>query len=444
MTREFLLVVIYTLAGTATGGIIAMLPSLHIYNAAGIALIIWTAAEGLIPYPAVAPYFLSLVVAFSLLNAIPMTLMGAPEESAGTSILPGTKYLMNGRGYEAVIITGIGSMMGLVILAGMTPIVLKTIPVLHNILTPHLHWIIMAVIVYMVMSEWPRDEGIGETVFQRLRHAWSNLVGGILTFVLAGILGLIVTSRTLVGPDAGFLNIMPVFVGLFAVPGAIHHLLSRKKIPRQHIPDSVELTAKDVGVSGLQGAIAGGMAAYIPAVTAGISGIIAGHAVARRGDRLFMVSGGVAKVLYYVGAFLLLYCISPLTPGGVGRAGLAIILKPVLQPIARELPLMIGVVLFSGFISFLLLLIGARWMIRVLERIDYRLIYWMTLAVLIFLVGSVTGLAGLALMAIATCIGFIPIVFHCRSSNCMAVLLVPIALNLAGYGNDVLRLLGLQ
>lgn len=444
MTREFLIILFYTLAGTATGGVISMLPSLHIYNTAGIALIIWTAMEGLIPYSAVAPFFLSLVVAFSLLNAIPMTLIGAPDESATVTILPGTKYLMCGRGYEAVIITGIGSMMGLVILGVMAPVVVKTVPVLHKIVTPHLHWIITAVIVYMLMSEWPKGEGIGETVFQRLRHAWSNLVGGLLTFALAGVLGLIVTSRTLVGPEAGFQNIMPVFIGLFAVPGAIQHLLSRENIPKQHIPESVELTAEDIGVSGLQGAIAGGLAAYIPAVTAGIGGIIAGHTVARRGDRLFIVSGGVAKVLYYVGAFLLLYCVTPMTPGGIGRGGLAVILKPILQPISRELPLMIGVVLFSGFISFLVLLAGTRWMIKLLERIDYRLIYQATLPVLIFLVWWVTGFGGIALMLIATCIGLIPIVFHCRRSNSMAVLLVPIALNMAGYGDDVLRLLGLE
>ncbi len=444
MVHDFLIILLYTLAGTAVGGAISMIPSLHIYNAAGMALILWTVMDQMIPYSAIAPFFLSMVVAFSFLNTIPMTLIGAPDESASAIILPGTKYMMSGRGYEAAMITGIGSLMGLVIMAIFAPLVFFILPLLHKILSPHLHWIIMAVMVYMLMSEWPKGEGLGDTTWQRFRSAWSNLFGGILTFALAGILGLIVTSRTLIGPEAGFQNIMPVFIGLFAIPGAIQQILSRGSIPPQHISDSVELSTEEMAVSGLQGSVAGALAAYLPAVTAGIGGIIAGHAVARRGDRLFIVSGGVSKVLYYVGAFLMLYLVTPLTPGGIGRGGLGIILKPILQPLSRELPLMIGVVLFSGFISFLLLMAGAKWAIRLLEKIDYHLLYWMTLPLLIGLVVWITGWGGLALMAVASCIGMIPVVFQSRRSNCMAVLLVPIALNMADYGESILRILGLE
>lgn len=444
MHSDFMTMLLFTLAGTGCGALISMIPSLHIYNTAGIALIIWSAAEGLIPYPAVAPFFLSLVVAFAFVNTLPMTLIGAPDESATVTILPGTKYLMSGKGFEAVVLTGIGTLTGLLVLIASAPLWSRIMPVIHRILTPHMHWIIMAVIAYMLMSEWPKGEGLGNTVLQRLMHAWSNLFGGLLTFGLAGLLGLIVTSRTLVGPEAGFQNIMPVFVGLFAIPGAIQHLLSRENIPNQHIAKSVEITRDDLAVSTLQGTIGGGLAAYLPAVTAGIGGIIAGHMVARRGDRLFIISGGVSKLLYYVGAFLMLYLVTPLTPGGIGRGGLAIILKPILLPMSRELTLMLGVVLFSGCISFLFSLFGAKCMIGLLRKVHYQVFYWVTLPVLLGLVYWITGWGGLALLAVSSCIGLIPIVFQCRRSNCMAVLLVPIALNMGGYGNIVLRVLGLE
>jgi len=444
MQAEFITILIYTLAGTTAGALISMVPSLHIYNTAGIALILWSTMDGIIPYPAVAPFFLSLVVAFAFVNALPMTLIGAPDESATTTILPGTKYLMSGKGFEAVVLSSIGTLSGLIILVVTTPIWSRVMPVIHRILTPHMHWIIMAVIIYMLMSEWPKGEGLGDTVWQRLKHAWSNLFGGLLTFVLAGLLGLIVTSRSLVGPEAGFQNIMPVFVGLFAIPGAIQHLLSREKIPKQYISRSVEITREDLAVSGLQGTIGGALAAYLPAVTAGIGGIIAGHMVARRGDRLFIISGGVSKLLYYVGAFLMLYLITPVTPGGIGRGGLSIILKPVLLPMARELTMMTGVVMFTGCISFLFTLWGARWMIAVINRINYHIFYWITLPLLLILVFWITGWGGLALLFVSTFIGLIPIVFQCRRSNCMAVLLVPIALNMAGYGNAILRITGLE
>ncbi|MBN1297383.1 tripartite tricarboxylate transporter permease, partial [bacterium] len=182
----------------------------------------------------------------------------------------------------------------------------------------------------------------------------------------------------------------------------------------------------------------------LPGVTAGIGGIVAGHMVARRGDRLFILSGGTAKMLYYTGAFLMLYLITPMTPAGIGRGGLAVILRPVLLPLSRELPLMLGVVLVSGCLSFLFTLASARWMIAVLHRVHYHVFYQVTLPLLGGLVIWITGWGGLALMAVSTCIGLIPIVYQCRRSNCMAVLLVPIALNMAGYGGAVLSLLGLE
>ncbi|MBN1297702.1 tripartite tricarboxylate transporter permease, partial [bacterium] len=264
MTVDFLDIIIYTVTGTAAGALISLIPSLHIYNTAGIALILWSATENLIPYPAVAPFFISLVVAFAFVNTLPMTLIGAPDESATVTVLPGMKYLMSGKGYEAVVLTSIGALIGLGILVVSAPLWSRLLPFLHGILSPHMHWIIMAVIVYMLMSEWPKGEGLGVTLFQRLKHAWSNLAGGLLTFGLAGLLGLIVTSRSLVGPEAGFQNIMPVFVGLFAIPGAIQHLLSRESIPHQHIGTSVEVTRSDLAAGTLQGLIGGGIAAYLP------------------------------------------------------------------------------------------------------------------------------------------------------------------------------------
>ncbi|HPQ40786.1 MAG TPA: tripartite tricarboxylate transporter permease, partial [bacterium] len=199
MPVDFATILIFTLAGTAVGSLISLIPSLHIYNTAGIALILWSAVEGVMPYPAVAPFFISLVIAFAFVNTLPMTLIGAPDESATVTILPGTKYLMSGKGYEAVALSSIGTLTGLGILVVSAPLWSRILPVLHAILTPHLHWILMAVIAYMLMSEWPKGEGLGDTVLQRLKHAWSNLFGGLLTFGLAGLLGLIVTSRSLVG-----------------------------------------------------------------------------------------------------------------------------------------------------------------------------------------------------------------------------------------------------
>ena len=55
------------------------------------------------------------------------------------------------------------------------------------------------------------------------------------------------------------------------------------------------------------GGMGGLFAAFFPVVTGGIGGFLAGHATAQRDDRLFIISQGASKVVYYVGGFLLFF-----------------------------------------------------------------------------------------------------------------------------------------
>lgn len=440
----FVLVTLFTVLGTLTGTVVSLFPSLHVYNVAGIALLLWTYIQNHLPEVALAPYFISLVVAFSFINTIPMTFYGAPDESATAVILPGTNYLMQGRGYEAAVLSGVGSLIGVVMLVVLTPFFFQVMPAVHQLLSPNMAWVLLLVMAYMLMSEWPKGCGFGRTPWEKFQNSWQNLFAGIATFALAGFMGIIITTRSIITHEMGFQNIAPVFIGLFAIPSIIQNLLSREEIPEQHICEEVALEPREMGKAAYQGSIAGLIAAYLPAVTAGIGGIIAGHATALRGDVLFIMSGGVAKVLYYVGAFLMLFIITPTSPNGLGKGGLNVMLKPIFSPQPGEFGLMLAVIFFSGCLSFLLLLFCARRALFFLRNFDYHSMYWLALVVMVGGVSAFTGPEGLFVMAVATCIGSIPVFFHSRRSNCMAVLLVPICLNMAGLGDTVANWLGLM
>lgn len=442
--ETFTTILLWTILGTLSGCVFSLLPSLHIYNVAGIGLLLWQVFGDSIPPDGVPAYFMAMIVAFSFINTIPMTFFGAPDESASVTILPGSKYLMAGRGYEAAIVSGIGSLAGIFLLCALTPVFFCIFPTFHRIVGNHMAWILALVMIYMLMSEWPKGCGIGDTVLKRFSHAWANLFAGQLAFVLSGILGLIITSKSIIAVDMGFQNIMPVFVGLFAVPSIVQNLLSREKIPPQFVSEKVELSWRYLGQATFQGGIGGLLAAYLPAVTAGIGSIIAGHATALRGDILFILSGGVAKVIYYVGAFLFLFILTDISPSGLGKGGLNIILKPVFSPVPGDYTVMLAIIVISGCLSFLLLLPFAKWTLKVIEKVDYHNLYWFALFLVVAIVGGLTSWAGLFVMAVASCIGAIPVFYHARRSNCMAVLLVPICLNMAGYGDIVASLLSLE
>ena len=60
-----LVVVLYVFLGTFLGALLCVIPSLHIYNVAGIAVLVWMGAKHLIPYYAIAPFFMSLLVSMA-------------------------------------------------------------------------------------------------------------------------------------------------------------------------------------------------------------------------------------------------------------------------------------------------------------------------------------------------------------------------------------------
>lgn len=444
---EFLTILGYTLLGTLIGAFFSFFPSLHIYNVAGIVLVLWTYVGESMDHAAVGPFFISMITAFAFINTIPMTFFGAPDESAQVTILPNTIYFMQGKGYEAAVIQGFGALIGVFLMIALTPLFFYVLPYVDVVLSAHMHWIILLVIGYLVLSEWPKGCGFGTTRVARFSEAMGNVFAGAFTWIVSGILGIIILSKSIITHEMGFQNIMPVFVGLFAIPSILQNLVSTRQVPKQHICEDIDVNANDIGKSAFVGTVAGAVCGYVPAVTAGIGSIIASHITAMsfssRGDILFILGGSITKFLYYVGAFLLIFVVTPLTPAGVGKGGLNVILRPIFTAEPGDYLMGISVILVSGCISFLLLLSLSRWVLSWIADVDYHDLYWAAFVVITALVAALTGFPGLFTMLVGTAIGCIPVFFHSRRSNCMGVLLIPICLNMAGYGDQVAALFGL-
>lgn len=430
------LILLYTVLGTVMGALLSMIPALHVYNICGIILIAWYATPEIIPMVALPAFFMSLLVSYSIINTIPSMFFGAPDESAVFVVLPGQKYMLQGRGFEASILTGVGSLAAIVIIVLLTPFVFYPMKYIKNIVGQNLAWVMLLFITYMLMSEWPKGGGLGKTRFQKFKWAWANLIAGLSTFALAGFMGFIIMNKTMVPLNMSFQGIMPVFVGFFAVAGIIQNLISKQKVPPQHISKSIDVDGKLIAKSTLAGTIGGGLAAFIPAVTGGIGGLVAGHATAQRDDRIFVMSQGVSKTVYYVGSFLFFFVPFYM----LSRGGMAILMKPIFTPdTVYDYYRILAVVMISGALSFLLMFPLTKFAIKLITKMDYHVVLWIALVIVLVIVYGLMGWSGMFLMTVATGIGLIPALFHARKSNAMAVLLVWMTLSMAGHGEAVLK-----
>lgn len=437
-------VIASVLAGTLLSSFLALLPGLHIYNVMGLAAtaiyILQDSGTACAP-ELLVPFMIGMVTGWSILNTIPSVLLGAPDESAIFTVLPGQKYLMNGRGYEAGMMIGAGGLAGVFLLIFIAaPLAPKIAPLLRSVFTPHMHWILWVIITFMLLSEWPKKGNRGPAGWRKFFNAWSTLAAGLLTFCLSGLLGFILLYRSPVSVENGFQNIMPAFVGLFAVPWCLLNAVSGAQIPGQSLCEELNISGDLLLRSTVAGGLGGGFAAFFPVVTGGVGGLLAGHASAQRDERVFMMGQGVAKTVYYVGALLLFFI-----PGlGLTRGGGAWILQGLYLPqTTGDYFLALGCIALSGATAFLMMPLLTKGIIRLIERIDYRLVSIFALLIIVSLVLALTGGIGLFIMTVSTGIGLIPVLFGSRRLNCLAILLLPIACNMSGVGESIASFLEL-
>jgi putative membrane protein len=437
---DHLILVAAALAGTVVSAFFSCIPALHIYNVAGGVVILALKVRGMVPDDVLALFMLGLIVGYAVLNTIPSVFFGAPDDSTVFVVLPGQRYLMERRGFEASVLAGVGGLGGLVVLLLMAPVMPVAFSLVRTVVAPHLHWILGAVILFMLMSEWPKGSDRGSTGLAKFLDAWRSVGAGLLTFLLSGILGFVLFYGNLVPTEMAFQNLMPAFVGLFAIPWVLQNIIAQTRVPEQHVSQSMDLSpgllARGVGA----GALGGLFAAFFPAVTGGVGSFLAGHATAQRDDRLFILSQGTSKLIYYVGAFIFFF-----VPGlHLTRGGMAWMLSVFYAPRTPAIYwVAVAAMLVSGALAFLLLLLLSRAAVRLVTRFDYRWISLATLALLIAIVLLLTGWGGLLIATVAVGIGLVPAMWGARRMNCMGVLLLPLTLNLAGLGTTVAGWLGL-
>ncbi len=437
-----------SIAAAIVGGFVAaifsLIPGLHIFNVIAITMLITFQAMSL--FSTLAPliltgFLLGMVVTFSVLFTVSSQYFQPSDESFRSIVLPHERLLFDGRAHEAVMLGGIGGLTALFFMTLVLPVVSGFVSGLVRFLQPHHYWIVATICTHLLITEWPKDHGAGKTAWQRLCDGWVQLLMGYFTFFAAGLLGILVFHRTMVPLDGAFQSLMPLFVGLFAIPSHIMAFITRTTVPPQHMCTSVELYGKDVVKGGFSGLLAGCFATVTPGLTPGPALLLSGHATSQQGERQFIIGGGAARVMYYAGAMILLFL-----PGVfLRRGGAAINISLIFIPEAPEqFYLVTGIIALVGAFSFIALVPYSRLCAALSQRVPFQTFSAIGSIFLVILVGMVTGGQGLLLMAVATLLGLVPNMWHTRRISLLAVLLVPMFLNMSGLGPAAARFLGLN
>jgi len=421
--------VFFGLCGVSLATIFSLIPGLHIYSILGFVVLFWL--ENVFLNPLIfAAFTVSMLIGYCLGSSISAVYFQTPDDSSVFLVFPSQKYLDEGRGYEAVYLTGLGAVVGAFIACMLIIFAGAFLTMLVDLLVVHSFWIIATAMLFVWMSEWPKDPARQKTRLGKLGAAWVQLSMGLFVIVAAGILGIYLFFSQLVPPERSFQGLAAAFVGLFAFPSLIQNLFSAKKdIPKQNLGESIELNRGEFAQGTAAGVIGGSIGMLIPSLTAGVGNTFARHAVAQSGDRSFMFSQGVSRSIYYIGAVLLLFIPGVL----IRRGGASLFITMFYIPETQgELLVIASTVLISAVFGWFIFNLLAKLFTKTIHRINTRYIAIFGIIVMLSLTYWMLGPAGLFILAIGTAIGFIPLVFNTRRIHCIAVITIPIMISMAG------------
>ena len=387
--------------GIVFGIVAGLLPGLHPNNTIPMIL----GMSFLFGPLATAVILVTSGVSNSFINFIPSILLGAPEESTALGVLPGHKLLLEGRGYEAIKLCVVGSLGGVIFSVLTLPLFVFIIPSLYEVIRPHVHWLLVAVIGYMILSEKGKNKFLG-----------------LFVFLLSGFLGLIVLNNF---ADSA---LFPLLTGLFGLPMLLMSIFQKTSLPEKFSYDEEKLEKKNILSCISIGSLGGIVAGLLPGLGATQSTILTQNAFGRKeGDgREFLISIGAITTCDIVYSILALWLIS--NP----RSGIAVGVSKLLEVGLQETLMFVSFIIISAGIATFLTLKMTKISLNFLRKVNYQKLCLYTSIFLFALTVIFSGIIGILILVVSIAVGLIPNYLNISRTYAMGCLILPCMLFFMG------------
>lgn len=426
---EFFYVIIFSLTGFLIGLIASLIPGLHINT---ISLLIFS-VQGILWDPLVKVgvdqisipmlvccMIVSAYLASTFSNIIPATFLGAPEEDVALTFLPTHSLLLKGRGFEAIVLSSIGSFGSVVItLFLITPlkfILAEPIDLYQNLRSIML-WILLSIVLIMILTEKSKKA----------------MLSSLLIFLISGAYG-VVMLRLPLDPliNLSPTPLFPALAGLFGLSTLLSSVLSRTEIREQIIeePELSKSEKKSSLISILTGTLSGIFVSIIPGITTAIGTVISLVLRGERDERQTIITLSSVNTSAAISTVANLFIIQK------ARSGVAVIINDLITPSKWTsimppyslINLMISVII-SASLSFPITCYIGKLISKRIGKIRYQSLIKISIIFILVLVLLFSGPTGILILLVGASIGLVPIFLGARRSSCMGVLLIPLILH---------------
>jgi putative membrane protein len=371
------------LSGTLTG----LTPGIHI-NLLG-ALLLSTIFLPINPVYLII-FIISMSITHTFIDFIPSIILGCPDTDTELGILPGQKLLQNGKGYEAILLTTYGSLIAIFIIVIIAFPSLFLIKKAYPFLEKIIPYFLILISIILISTERKK-------------------LTALKIFLLTGFLGYSITFLEINQP------LLPLLTGLFGSSIIIKSIKNKTKIPEQTITKPLIRFKKPI----LASLLSAPLCSFLPGLGSGQAGLI-GNLFTRNNPKEFLTLLGITNTLVMAFSIITLFAINKTRTGSAAFIGQLI---PNLE--IKHLILILFVVIISGVVSFYLTLWLGKVVSLNVSRINYRVLAFITLGILVLVIGVVSGILGLGVFILSTLTGLYCLSFKVRRTNMMGALMVP-------------------
>ncbi|MEA3378165.1 MAG: tripartite tricarboxylate transporter permease [Nanoarchaeota archaeon] len=388
----FLELIVAVVSGICLGIITGLIPGIHVNLISILLLSVASILDFLNPI-ALCVIIISMAVTHTFLDTIPSVFLGAPDSNNVLSILPGHKLLLEGRGYEAVMLTVIGSLGALIICVIMLKFFLDGVKIIYPFVKNYIGLLILAIVIFLLVKE-------------RKFYA-------VMVFFLAGILGIVVLNL-----DGLKEPLFPLLSGLFGTSMLFLSANENIKIPEQKITEiKLKNGGKAIGCS----VFAGWICSFMPGLGPSQAAILSSVFVKNLGTEGFLILVGGLSTVNMVLSLVTLYVLDK------ARNGAIVAVSNIIGSIDLNIFLIfISAVLIVGGVATILASKFAKIFSKIICKVNYRVLCYTIISLIFVLVFIISGFLGLLVLVVATFLGMVPALKGVGRNNMMGCLLIPV------------------
>jgi len=395
-------IIIALIIGISIGTITGLIPGIHINLVAVFLLAISVSLSPFFPPIALVVFIISLSLTHIFVDFIPTIFLGAPDEDTSLSILPGHVMLINGKGYEAVILSITGALIGIFILI---PLILPFIYLLP-IIYPYIQRIISIILILIIIIMIFFEKGKNKKLYT------------LIIVILSGFLGYASLNQNLKDP------LLPLLTGLFGSSSLITSITKKQTLPIQEIIKLKNIYrdlkkfsfVKSISAS----LIASPICSFLPSLGSSQAATIGSYVISDLDRKEFLILIGIVNTLVMSLSFVILYSINK------SRTGSAVAVNKLIPLISTgSLFIIIIAIIISSIAAFIISIFIAKYFSRLITKLSYTKL---SIAILIFLTIIITifaGWLGLIIYITSTALGISCILLGVKRTSLMGCLLIP-------------------